>query len=160
VEQPLLDRPEQEKHEQDEDGGEDGGNVKAETDTHADRRHHPDRGCCCQAVDLVALAQNGAGAQEADASHHLGRDAGRVGSGAEYLETEAREQAGANSDQAEGFDSRRMAVEFALETNRDGEDGGDEESEREVGVARKWQGCLTFSGSLFARLIFGFRFVR
>jgi hypothetical protein len=40
-------------------------------------------------VDFVALAQDGAGAEEADASHHLGRDAGRVGGGAEYLEAEA-----------------------------------------------------------------------
>ena len=140
MEQLLLDRPEKEKHGQDEDRGEYGGDVKAKTDSHSDRCHHPDRGCSCQAVHLIALAQDGAGAKEADPGYDLGRDAGRVGRGAERLEAQPREEARADSDEAEGFDPRRVAVVLPLKTDGDCEDCGDEEAKREIDVAFESQG--------------------
>jgi hypothetical protein len=88
VKQLLLDRPEKEKHCQDEEGGEYRRNVKAKPDSHADRRHHPDRGSGRQAVDLVALAQDGARAEESNACHDLGGDTGRIGRRAEGLKPE------------------------------------------------------------------------
>jgi hypothetical protein len=144
VEQLLLDRPEEEKHGEDEEGGEDRGNVEAEADSHSDRRHHPDRGRGGQAVDLAALAEDGAGAKKPDPCHDLGRDTGRVSGRAEGLETQPREQARADSDEAQGLDSCRVAVELTLEADGDREDRGDEEAKREIDVAFESQG-LTLS---------------
>jgi hypothetical protein len=122
VEQPLLDRPEEDKHRQDQDRREDRRNVEAETDGHPDRRHHPDRRCGGQTVHLVALAEDGACAKEPDPCDDLGRDTRRICWGAEDLEPEPREQARPDADQAEGLDPCRVAVELALETDRDRED--------------------------------------
>lgn len=95
-------------------------------------------------MDLVALAQDGAGAKKADACDDLGCNAGRVGGGAEDLETKPREQAGADANQAQGLDPCGVAVELSLETNRDREDRSDEEAKSEVDVAFEVQG-LTLS---------------
>jgi hypothetical protein len=89
VEQLVLDRPEKEKHGQYEDGGEDRRDVEAEADGHPDGRHHPDRSRGGQAVDLIALAKDRAGPEEADARYDLRGDAGRVGGGAENFEAQA-----------------------------------------------------------------------
>jgi len=86
-------------------------------------------------MDLIALPQDGARAKETDPSDYLRRDAGRVCCGAENFESKPREEAGADSDEAQGFDSRRVAMKLALETDCDGEDCGDEEAKRKVGVA-------------------------
>jgi hypothetical protein len=90
-------------------------------------------------VDLIALAQDGAGAQEADACDHLSGDARRVGARAENFKPQPREQARANADETECLDACGMAVELALETDRDRKDRGDEQAQGEVGVASEWQ---------------------
>src|SRR5487761_562981 len=97
VKQQLLDRPEKEEHGQDEPGGEYRRHVKAETNGHPDCGHEPNRGRGGEAVDLVALAEDGARAKEANSRHDLGRDAGRVRGAAKRLEPQPREQAGADS---------------------------------------------------------------
>jgi hypothetical protein len=126
VEQHLLDGPEEEQHREDEEGGEDRCHVKAETDSHPDRGHDPDRGGCGEAVYLVALAEDGAGAEETDSSNDLGGDSRWVRGAAKCLEPQPREQARADTHESQGFDSRRMAVELPLETDRDCEYCGDE----------------------------------
>jgi hypothetical protein len=70
-------------------------------------------------------------------------DAGRVGGAAKRLEPQGCKQAGANSDQAQGFDPGRMAVVLPLETDGDREDRGYEKTKGEVGVAFECQGYLS-----------------
>jgi hypothetical protein len=86
-------------------------------------------------VDLIALAEYGACAKEPNAGDDLGRDAGGVGGCAKGLEPEARKEAGTDSDQAQGLDAGRMAVELPLETDEDREDRSNEKTQGEVGVA-------------------------
>jgi hypothetical protein len=90
-------------------------------------------------VDLTALAEDGACAKEPNAGHDLGCDPGRVGGAAKGLEPQRSKQAGANSDQAQGLDPCRVAVELPLKTDGDREDRGKEETKGEVEVAVKWQ---------------------
>src|SRR5882724_3936651 len=93
VEQHVLDGSEKEQHREDQRSGEYRRRVKAETDGHPDCRHDPDRCRRREAVDLVALAQDGAGAKEADAGNDLRRDSCRVCRTFESLEPETGEQA-------------------------------------------------------------------
>jgi hypothetical protein len=139
VKEQVLDRPEQEQHRQDQARGEDRRHVKAEADGHPDGGHHPDRCCCREAVDLVALAQDGAGAEESNACDNLGGDSRRIRGALEGLETQSREQAGADADESKGFDSGGMAVELALETDGDREYRCDKEPESEIYVAEERQ---------------------
>jgi hypothetical protein len=135
VEEKALDGAEKEKHRQDQQRGEDRRHIETETHRHTDRRHHPDRGRRGQPVDLVALAEDCARSQKADAGDDLRGDARRVGRTSEGLEPETRKQARADSDQSEGLDSGRVAMELAFETDRDCEDGGDEQTQCEIDVA-------------------------
>jgi len=121
VEQNLLDGPEKKKHREDQAGREDRRHIKAETDGHPDRSHNPDRGGCREAVDLVALPQDGPGAEEANSRHDLGGDSRWVCGTAKSLEPQPRKQARADSDEAQGFDPGRVAVELTLETDGDRE---------------------------------------
>jgi hypothetical protein len=86
VEQHVLDGAKEKEHRQDQARGEYRRHVEAEADGHPDCRHDPDRCSCGEAVDLVALAQDGARAKEADAGNDLGRDSGRVSRTFENLE--------------------------------------------------------------------------
>jgi hypothetical protein len=86
-------------------------------------------------VDLIALAEDGAGAEEPNARDDLCRDAGGVGGRAKRLEPEARKETGTDSDEAQGLEAGRMAVVLPLETDEDREDRSNEKTEGEVGVA-------------------------
>ena len=135
MEQKLLDWPEKEKHRENQAGGEDPRNIEAETNGHPDCRHHPDRSGSGEAVDLVALPQDGARAEEAHSGHDLRGDPGRVGGTAKGFEPKPRKQARADSDKSEGFDSRGVAVKLALETDCDREQSRDQQPEGEIDVA-------------------------
>lgn len=105
-------------------------------------------------MDLVALAQDGAGAQEADPGHDLSCDTCRVGGAAKSFEPQPRKQTCADSDQAQRFDSGRMAVKLPLYPEGHREDRGDEEAKREVGVAGDWQSASAPSATA-AGLVLG-----
>jgi hypothetical protein len=88
VEQHVLDGTKEKEHRQDQEGREYRWHVEAEADGHPDCRHDPDRCSCREAVDLVALAQDCARAQEPDARYDLRRDSCRVCRTFESLEPE------------------------------------------------------------------------
>jgi hypothetical protein len=140
VEEPHLDRPHQDEHEKYESCGEDRRKVETEADRHPDGGRHPDRGCCCEAVDLIALAEDGAGAEEPNARDDLCRDAGGVGRRAKGLESEGRKETGTDSDEAQRLEAGRVAVELALEADKDREDRRDEKAQGEICVAVERQG--------------------
>ncbi len=68
-------------------------------------------------MDLASLAEDRAGAQETDAGHDLSCDSGRVRRAAKGLEPEAGKQTRADSDQAQGFDPSRVAVELPFDAD-------------------------------------------
>jgi hypothetical protein len=139
VEQPHFDRPKEDEHGKDEKRGEYCRNIEAETDGHSDRRHHPYRCSGGEAVNLVALAKDGTGAEKADACHHLSCDSRRVSSGVKDLEAQRRKQTRPDSDKAQGFDAGGMAAPLTLQADRYREDRGDQKPKREIGVAQEWQ---------------------
>jgi len=90
-------------------------------------------------VNLVALAEDCAGAEKSHARHDLSGDSRRVCRGVKDLEAEPREQAGPDSDQPEGLDSGGMAAPLTLQADGDREDCCDEQAKGEIYVAEEWQ---------------------
>ncbi len=86
-------------------------------------------------MNLIALAEDCAGAEKSHARHDLSGDSCRVCHGVKDLEAEPREQAGPDSDQSEGLDSGGMAAPLTLQADGDREYCCDEQAEGEIDVA-------------------------
>src|SRR4029077_21286037 len=103
-------------------------------------RDDPDGGRGREAPDVGAMAEDRAGAQEADSRDYLRGDARRVRAAREKrLEAHRGEQAGADADQGHGADSGGVTVVFALTADRDGEDQGDDDTKGEIQIAAERQ---------------------
>src|SRR5262249_44702899 len=106
--------------------------VVAEADRHSDSGGNPDRGRGGQSPDVAALAQDAAGAEEADTGHHLRSDARRVDILVKGNEAEAREQTCARRDEGHRSNAGCVATDLSLQAKRHARDEGAKDAKREV----------------------------
>src|SRR5215472_8103228 len=91
--------------------------VDAESCCHADSGHHPDGGRRREALHAASLAQDGAGAEKADACDHLGGNPGRVDTTGEHRGTQQGEEARATRHHGHGAEAGSVAAPLTLQAD-------------------------------------------
>jgi hypothetical protein len=125
AEEPELERPDRHQHQDDEKSREDGDGVITESNRHPERRGDPDRSGRGQPVDIVALTQDRARPEEADAGDDLRGDACGVDSFSESRkESHCGEHARPDGDQAHRLDPGGMTSKLSFDSQRQAEKQG------------------------------------
>ncbi len=85
-------------------------------------------------MDAVAVVENRARAQEADARHNLGRDPGRIGRSSRHRHPRNREDRGAEPDQDIGPEPGVLAPQLPFGPEQPAEHRGEQQPLDEFGV--------------------------
>ncbi len=110
----------------DDECSDDGGRIKSGTASHSDGGDDPDAGGAGKTTESVAVVEDEAGAQEADALHDVGGDLAFVACVASYDGGEDSEEGCAEADEEVGAYACGFAGEFPLEANEATEYAGKE----------------------------------